>query len=52
MAKKAEEIAREVANEWCKENEEWEYTGVWKNERSEDNEAVEVSHFEVRKKVE
>ena len=48
--KKADSFARETAEEWCKENAEWEYTGVWKNERSQENEAVEVSHFEVRKK--
>jgi len=51
VAKKADELAKETADEWCKENEEWEYTGVWKNERSEEDETIEVSHFEVRKKT-
>ena len=49
--KKADSFAREIAEEWCKDNAEWEYTGVWKNERSQENQAVERSHFEVRKKV-
>ena len=48
--KKADSFAREIAEEWCKENAEWEYTGVWKNERSQENEAVEHSHFQVQKK--
>jgi len=48
VAKKADELALETANEWCKVNSEWEYTGVWKNERSGEDEATEVSHFEVR----
>ena len=49
--KKADDFAREIAEEWCKENKEWEYTGVWKNERNAENQAVEISHFEVRKQV-
>ena len=51
VAKKSDDLALEVATEWCKENDEWEYTGTWKNERSEENEATEVSHFQVRKKA-
>lgn len=51
VQKKPGDIAREVAIEWCNENAEWEYTGNWKNERSTENSAVELSHFEVRKKA-
>ena len=50
--KRADDLAAETAAKWCEDNAEWEYTGTWKNERTEEGEnATEVSHFEVRKKV-
>ena len=45
---KADDLARTQANEWCAANPGWEYSGVWKNERTEDGQG-EISHFEVRK---
>ena len=48
--KKAEDLAKETAENWCNVNQEWEYTGVWNNVRNDELDK-EVSQFEVRKKV-
>ena len=51
VEKKADEVAADTAKAWLVDNRDWEYTGIWKNERSRVTETVEVSHFQVRKKA-
>ena len=51
VEKKANDLAFETANKWCDDNPGWEYTGHWKNERNQENNEVEVSMFQVRKKL-
>jgi hypothetical protein len=47
---KADDKAAEVAAAWVAANPDWEYTGHWKNEQSEEA-GKELSTFEVAKKV-
>ena len=46
--KKADQVAMEVANQWCSTNSDWTYTGQWKNVRTDDGQR-EVSLFHVRR---
>ena len=45
VEKKADEVAADTAKAWLVDNRDWEYTGIWKNERSRVTDTVEVSHF-------